>query len=103
MTMTHFGDITPQLGQVAPTQTVHPWRATVRTIFAALVAALPLVPAVVSVAGVGSIPWIAGGVAAIGAVTRVLAIPGVEAWLKQWAPWLSAQPPLSHGDGTARL
>jgi hypothetical protein len=35
------------------------------------------------------------------AVTRVLAMSDVEVWLKTWAPWLSAQPPLSHQDGMA--
>lgn len=75
------------------TQTRHPWRATVRTVLAALVGAAIILPEVVEVAGIGHIGWVAGAVAACGAVTRVLALPSVDAWLRRWVPWLAAEPP----------
>lgn len=77
---------------VQPTQTRHPWRATVRTIVAAVVGLALLGPLVAAELGVQSVPWVAGVLAVIGAVTRVLAIPGVEAWMRQYVPWLSAEP-----------
>lgn len=75
------------------TQTRHPWRATARTVLAALVGAAIILPEVVEVAGIGHIGWVAGAVAAAGAVTRVLALPSVDAWLRRWMPWLAAEPP----------
>jgi hypothetical protein len=65
----------------APTQTRHPWRATVRTALAATVAFLPLVPTIVHELGAESLPWAAAIVAAAAAITRVMAIPGVNDWL----------------------
>lgn len=74
--------------QPAPTQTRHPWRAVIRTI----VAALPLVPIVIAELGVGSVPWVAAALIVIGSVTRILAIPAVNAWLTEYVPWLAATP-----------
>lgn len=73
-----------------PTQVRHPWRATARTVFAAVVTALPIVPVVVHELGVESVPWVAGALVVIGGVTRVLAMPGVNDWLRQYVPWLAA-------------
>ena len=71
-----------------PTQTQHPWRATTRTVFAVL----PVIPIVVAELGVGSVPWVASAMVVIGGVTRVLAIPRVNAWLTEYVPWLAATP-----------
>jgi hypothetical protein len=73
-----------------PTQIRHPWRATLRTVAAAAVAALPIVPVVVHELGVESVPWVAGALVIVGGATRVLAMPGVEAWLRRYVPWLAA-------------
>jgi hypothetical protein len=73
-----------------PTQVRHPWRATARTVLAGLVAALPIVPVAVHELGVESVPWVAGALVVIGAATRVLAMPGVDAWLRKFVPWLAA-------------
>jgi hypothetical protein len=62
---------------IPATQTRYPWRATIRT----LLAALPLVPVIVAMLGVGSVPWVASGLVVVAAVTRVLAIPAVDRWL----------------------
>ena len=62
-----------------PTQTQHPWRATVRTMAAALVAALVIAPQIITEAGLDETVYGAQALAVIGVVTRILAVPGVEA------------------------
>lgn len=74
------------------TQSRYPWRATARTIFAAGVGLALLLPTIADVLGVSAVPWVAGAVAVAASVTRVLAIPGVERWLKDFLPWLAAEP-----------
>ncbi|SCL15025.1 hypothetical protein [Micromonospora inyonensis] len=81
-----------------PTQTRHPWRATARTVFAAGVGALTLLPTVAVTAGVDTVPAVAQSVTVAAAVTRVLAVPGVDAWLRTYVPWLAAAPAPSAGD-----
>jgi hypothetical protein len=76
----------------APTQTQHPWRATVRTIVAGAVAAIPLLPFLVDSLGIGAVPWVAGTLAALGAITRLLAIPAVNDWVVRYLPWLAPTP-----------
>lgn len=97
--MSHL-DPTPQLGQTAPTQTVHPMRASIRTGIQALVGLLLVLP-LLPPAAFSAWPWLLPVVPIAAAVARVLAIPAVETYLKRWLPWLSAQPPLSHQDGSA--
>lgn len=76
----------------SPTQTRHPWRATVRTVVAGAVAAIPLLPFLVDYLGVGTVPWVAGTLALLGGLTRFLAMPAVNAWLTKYVPWLAAAP-----------
>ena len=79
---------------MTPTQVRRPWRATLRTAFAALVALAAMAPVLVDAAGLdpSRLPWLAG----------VLALPGVESWLRRFVPWLAADdnPPI---DAAARL
>ncbi|SCG15534.1 hypothetical protein GA0070610_1768 [Micromonospora echinofusca] len=75
-----------------PTQTRHPWRATARTIFAATVAALTLLPTVAVAGGIDTFPAVAQVVAVAAAITRVLALPGVEDFLERFLPFLAAAP-----------
>jgi hypothetical protein len=77
------------------TQSRHPWRATVRTTFAAVVGGISLVPTIAATAGVDTVPAVAQVVAVSAAVTRVLALPGVDAWLRQFVPWLASAPQLT--------
>lgn len=77
---------------VQPTQTRHPWRATARTVLAAAVGAASLLPTVVAVAHLDAVPAVGQAVAVAGVMTRILAIPGVDAWLRRYAPWLAAAP-----------
>ncbi len=74
------------------TQTRHPWRAVVRTIVAAVIAGLPVVVDIVAGLDLGATVVGAQVLLVAGAVTRVLAMPGVEAWLTTYIPWLAAKP-----------
>src|SRR4051794_29221411 len=76
-----------------PTQTKHPWRATARTIVAAGVGALTLIPVIATTARLDTIPAIAQVVAVAGIVTRILAVPAVDNWLHEFVPWLATTPP----------
>lgn len=78
-----------------PTQVAHPRRATLRTaaaIVGATVVALPLLPVVAQALHVEAAPLVVMILGGSAAITRVLAIPGVEDWLRRYAPWLAAQP-----------
>lgn len=75
------------------TQSRHPWRATARTVFAAVVGLLSLLPVIATTAGVEAVPAVAQVLVVTGAVTRVLALPRVDAWLRRFLPWLAAEPP----------
>jgi len=77
------------------TQSEHPWRATARTIFAAVVALLSLLPVIAATAGLSTEAAVVQLLAVTGAVTRVLALPGVNAWLERFVPWLAAAPKAS--------
>lgn len=82
----------PTPAPAAPTQTRHPWRATVRTIVAVALPMLPLLPEIADVLGVATVPAVASVLAAAAAVTRVLAMPRVEALLRRYLPGLAAEP-----------
>lgn len=72
------------------TQSAHPWRATVRTIFAFVVALAAGLPMIVDATGVSeATPGVATALVVGGAVTRILALPVVNAALATYAPWLS--------------
>jgi hypothetical protein len=81
---------------VEPTQVRRPWRTTVRTAFQGAVALASLTPFVV--AGVYGdatdpadyAPAIAQVLAVSSAVTRVMALPQVEEFLRRFAPFLAA-------------
>ena len=92
-----------EVGQVTPTQVVYPWRSTVRTGMQALLGLVALLPILAAAGYLDTVPWLLPAVPAAAGIARVLAIPAVETWVKRWLPWLSAQPPLSHQDGTAGL
>jgi hypothetical protein len=83
-----------RVGMVPATQTRHPWRATVRTVAAAVVGLLPLLPSIADQLGLATVPAVVTVLAVTGAVTRVLAMPAVEEWLHDhFRGLLSAQPP----------
>lgn len=84
-----------------PSQVIHPWRAVLRTTLTALIAFLPLIPQIADAINIDEIPEVAKFLAITIAVQRVLTLPGVENWLKQYAPWLAAEGYTYHGNHRA--
>ena len=77
-----------------PTQVKRPWRATVRTVFQFILALATLLPFLVTgvYSGSDAAPAVVGQVLAVAAaVTRVMALPQVEAFLQRFFPWLAAE------------
>lgn len=83
-----------------PTQVRRPWRATARTIFAGLVAFAALLPFIVEASKLDPqvYPWLGGLLATAGAITRIMAIPQVEEFLRRFFPWLAADPDSIRGE-----
>lgn len=80
-----------------PTQVQHSWRAVARTALAVLMALASLTPEILSTAGLNQT---VAGVQVLGvtaAVTRVLAMPGINAFLTSWLPFLAAAPAQPNG------
>jgi fatty acid desaturase len=83
---------------VQPTQVRRPWRSTARSVFQALVGLAviaPLVAAAVEEAtgyDLDGVPFVAAVLAGAAAVARVMAVPAVEVWLRQFLPFLAAAP-----------
>jgi hypothetical protein len=77
---------------LTPTQTRHPWRATLRTIVAAGVGLAALAPTIAVTAHVDTVPAVVEILGVCGVVTRVLAAPGVDRWVRRYLPWLAASP-----------
>lgn len=78
--------------QPIPTQTRHPWRATVRTVVAGALGLCSLLPYVVAEAHVPTEGAVGQALLVTGAITRVMAIPAVNDWITQYLPWLAATP-----------
>jgi hypothetical protein len=76
-----------------PTQTKHPWRATVRTWLAAVVGLLPFLPTIAHEFGMEGVGWVAAGLGIVGGVTRLLAVPGINGWLQRYASVFAASSP----------
>lgn len=70
---------------VTPTPPAHPWIRTGRSILGGLITAAILVPLAVQAAGIDvtaeGYGWIAGVLGVLAAVTRIMAVPAVNAWL----------------------
>lgn len=79
------------LSLVAP---AHPWKRTARTVFAVAVPLCLIAPAAYEAATQQDAAQATGLAATIlavaAAITRVLALPQVEAFLRRFLPWLSA-------------
>ncbi|MFD7322167.1 hypothetical protein ACFV9D_13965 [Streptomyces sp. NPDC059875] len=60
-------------------------KRTARTVLQSAVAIAVVLPAVVDASGVpATLPWVAGALAAAGALTRVMAVPAVQNLLPAW-------------------
>lgn len=74
-------------------QVRRPWRSTVRTTVQVLLALALMLPLLVDAAGLDeTAPPIAGAIGLAAAFARVMALPQVEAFLRQFVPWLAAEP-----------
>lgn len=76
-----------------PTQVKHPWRASLRTAVAGAIGLLSLLPVIVAVGHVPAAEWVIQLLAVSTGITRVLATPAVDEWLRQYMPWLAAASP----------
>lgn len=82
-----------QAGQVPATQTLFPWRSTARTVFQAGVGFAAMAPLLVDASGIPEGTAGVGAALAISAgITRVMALPAVDEFLRRWVPWLAAAP-----------
>lgn len=77
---------------VTPTQVRRPWRSTARTIFQATVSLAAMWGLIVATLDLPDWAWVGTSIAVAGGITRVMAIPAVETWLRTWLPFLSAAP-----------
>ncbi|MFE7804027.1 hypothetical protein ACFU51_05035 [Streptomyces sp. NPDC057430] len=60
-------------------------KRTARTVFQTALAFAVFLPAIVDASGIpATLPWVAGALAVAGAVTRVMALPGVQRMLPGW-------------------
>lgn len=93
-TVTADGGSGLQVVSVTPTQVRRPWRSTARTVFQAFVGLCVLAPVILAATGltVAQLPWLGVVLAVAAAVTRIMAIPGVETWLRTYLPFLAAAP-----------
>lgn len=90
-----WNDPAPTTGQVPATQTTRPWHAVRRTLLAVvgfIIVFAPALPAIVDAYGLPTtVPWVAGALTVAAGITRVLAIPQVNQWLREHLSSLSAE------------
>lgn len=55
-------------------------------------ALVPLLPEISRAAGIDTIPVVASVLTVVAALTRIFAIPEVDAWMDKYFPYLSADP-----------
>lgn len=63
-----------------------------RTVISAAAGLLPLLPDIARASRIDTIPAVMAVLAVTAAITRIAAIPEVDAWLDKYLPWLSADP-----------
>jgi hypothetical protein len=72
------------------TQTKHPWRTTVRSAFQFLVGLAGGWALIVGAAGIDpGIEWVGTSLAIASGITRVMALPVVDALIRTHIPWLA--------------
>lgn len=77
---------------VTPTQMRRPWRSTARTVFQATVSLAAMWGLIIVTLNLPDWAWVGTSVAVAGGITRVMAIPTVEVWLRRFLPFLAAAP-----------
>lgn len=61
-----------------------------RSTTASLIGLLPVLPLIADAADIDTVPIVASVLTVSAAVTRILAIPQVELWLRRWSPLFAA-------------
>ena len=78
------------------TQVKHPWRTSGRSFFQGFIAFAAIAPGIYTAATQHDVPLTGGflviGLGILTGVTRVMALPGVDAFLTKFAPFLATQP-----------
>lgn len=78
---------------VTPTQVDRPWRATTRTVFQALLGFCSMWALIVEAADINTDwKWVGASLVTTAGVTRVMALPAVEVFLRRFVPFLAADP-----------
>lgn len=73
-----------------PTQAKHPWRATFRTVFQVGLSLASLLPVIAAAGGITTTQGVAQVLLVCAAITRIMATPGVNDFLRKFLPWLAA-------------
>lgn len=82
------------LAPIQPTQVRRPWRATLRTIFQAAVGFASMWGLIVEVLGLNQQwQWVSASLVVTAAITRLMAVPAVNAWLARFLPFLAPDDP----------
>lgn len=76
-----------------PTQSKHPWRAVTRTVFQVVIALASLLPVIAVAGDISTKAGVAQVLAVCVLITRVMAMPEVNDFLRRFAPWLAADKP----------
>lgn len=79
--------------QPVPTQSRHPWRTVARTVFQVGLALASLLPTIAAANGISTTAGVAQVLAVCAVLTRLMAMPAVNDFLRQFAPWLAADAP----------
>ncbi|MEV4739785.1 hypothetical protein [Streptomyces sp. NPDC049555] len=76
-------------------------RRTIRTTVQTAITLAALLPAIIDASGIpATLPWAAGALAVAAGLTRIMAIPGVQALLPAWLR-THANAPLADREGSA--
>ena len=78
--------------QPVSTQSRHPWRATARTIFQVTLSLASLLPTIAVAGDLNTKAGVAQVLAVCAVITRIMAMPAVNDFLRQYAPFLAAEP-----------
>lgn len=73
-----------------------PWRRTARSVFQATITLAAIAPGIYQAATqhqpAEATGWAASGLVIAGAVTRVMALPSVDGFLRRYVPFLGSEP-----------
>lgn len=86
--------------QQVPTQSQHPWRTVARTLFQLVIALASLLPVIALAGDISAKAGVVQVLAVCAAITRLMAMPVVNDFLRQFVPWLAADKPMLDASST---